>query len=93
MCCCKCNDKPKTVFEVGDIVHGFAQGYFGRDSYDCKVVEAVSKEVGNSWVVFRYLDYGDKTSSVTLYQGSNHAAIFHELKHALEKDEHCTCID
>lgn len=91
MCYCDC--KTKSVFEVGDIVHGFAQGYFGRDSYDCKIVEAVSDNVCNSWVVFRYLDYGDGTNVVTIYQGVNHKAIYSELKHALEKDDHCTCID
>lgn len=36
-------------FEVGDRIHGFAGGYFGRDSYDCRRVVAV----GPDWVVTR----------------------------------------
>lgn len=35
---------------VGDIIHGFANGAFGRDSYDCRRIEAV----GPDWVVCRY---------------------------------------
>lgn len=34
---------------VGDIVHGFAHGAFGRDHYDCVRVEAV----GPDWIVAR----------------------------------------
>lgn len=36
-------------FSVGDEIHGFAGGAFGRDSYDCRVVEAV----GRDWIVTR----------------------------------------
>ena len=35
---------------VGSVLHGFTGGYFGRDSYDCKRVEAL----GADWVVVRY---------------------------------------
>lgn len=35
--------------EVGDIIHGFAGGAFGRDSYACRRVEAV----GADWIVTR----------------------------------------
>lgn len=31
---------------VGDEVHGFARGLFGRDSYQCRIVTAV----GDNWV-------------------------------------------
>ena len=34
---------------VGDIIHGFARGAFGRDHYDCVRVEAV----GPDWIVAR----------------------------------------
>lgn len=36
-------------FVVGTIVHGFAAGAFGRDSYYCRTVEAV----GQGWIVTR----------------------------------------
>lgn len=36
-------------FLVGSVVHGFAAGSFGRDSYDCRRVEAV----GADWIVTR----------------------------------------
>jgi hypothetical protein len=34
---------------VGDVVHGFCQGVFGRDHYTCSVIEAL----GPDWVVVR----------------------------------------
>lgn len=34
---------------VGDVIHGFAYGAFGRDHYDCVRVEAV----GPDWIVAR----------------------------------------
>jgi hypothetical protein len=34
---------------VGEIFHGFCGGYFGRDSYGCRRVEAV----GVDWIVCR----------------------------------------
>lgn len=33
----------------GDIIHGFANGVFGRDHYDCVRIEAV----GPDWIVAR----------------------------------------
>jgi hypothetical protein len=39
---------------VGDVLHGFSGGYFGRDSYNCKRIEAV----GTDWVVAREEDNG-----------------------------------
>lgn len=36
-------------FQIGDQIHGFAGGAFGRDSYDCRIVEAV----GTDWAVTR----------------------------------------
>jgi hypothetical protein len=40
---------------VGDVLHGFCGGYFGRDHYDCCVIEAV----GPDWIVTRALDRDD----------------------------------
>lgn len=34
---------------VGDVLHGFCGGAFGRDVYKCKRVEAI----GSDWVVTR----------------------------------------
>jgi len=34
---------------VGDVIHGFAQGAFGRDHYDCVKIEAA----GPDWIVAR----------------------------------------
>lgn len=34
---------------VGDVFHGFAQGAFGRDHYNCSMVEAT----GPDWIVVR----------------------------------------
>lgn len=34
---------------VGDVIHGYAEGAFGRDSYNCRRVEAV----GPDWIVTR----------------------------------------
>lgn len=38
-----------TRLEVGDVLYGFCGGWFGRDSYDDKRVEAR----GRDWVVCR----------------------------------------
>lgn len=39
---------------VGDVLHGFCGGIFGRDSHACKRVEAF----GADWVVARGLGWG-----------------------------------
>jgi len=39
---------------VGDVIHGFAQGGFGRDHYDCVKIEAA----GPDWIVARAEDGG-----------------------------------
>lgn len=40
--------------KVGDVVHGFCSGAFGRDSYDCRRIEVI----GTDYVVTRNLFYG-----------------------------------
>ena len=38
--------------QIGMVLHGYCNGYFGRDSYECNRVEAV----GADWVVVRGLE-------------------------------------
>jgi len=38
--------------KIGDVIHGFAQGAFGRDHYDCVKIEAA----GTDWIVARDAD-------------------------------------
>jgi hypothetical protein len=52
-------NKPRPL-TTGDRVHGFCEGIFGRDSYDCKTVEAR----GVDWAVFR-TDHGYITLAVS----------------------------
>lgn len=40
---------PRRPLTVGDIVHGFAHGAFGRDHYHCVRIEAT----GPDWIVAR----------------------------------------
>ncbi|MEU6342192.1 hypothetical protein ABZ883_14770 [Streptomyces sp. NPDC046977] len=40
---------PSRPLAVGDVIHGFARGIFGRDHYHCVRVEAV----GPDWIVAR----------------------------------------
>lgn len=39
----------RNPFQLGDVIHGFCGGVFGRDSYNCRRVEAV----GSDWIVTR----------------------------------------
>jgi hypothetical protein len=41
---------------VGTILYGFCDGYFGRDSYSNKRIEAI----GADWIVVRELDGYDE---------------------------------
>lgn len=54
-------DKPAPPLRVGDVLYGFCNGYFGRDSYDDKRVEAI----GADWVVAR----SESGGCVPLYVG------------------------
>lgn len=42
----------RNPFKVGDVIHGFAFGYFGRDSYKCRRVEVANSD----YVVTRNLN-------------------------------------
>lgn len=44
---------------VGDVIHGFAGGAFGRDHYDCVRIEAV----GPDWIVARDPDEPERWPS------------------------------
>jgi len=37
---------------VGQIIYGYCEGYFGRDSYGEKIIEAI----GANWIVARDID-------------------------------------
>ncbi|MFD4788267.1 hypothetical protein ACFWN1_14650 [Streptomyces sp. NPDC058459] len=52
---------PRLPLAVGDIVHGFAYGAFGRDHYDCVRIEAV----GPDWIVARDANPDDTSPSFT----------------------------
>ena len=51
---------------VNDVLHGFCNGKFGRDSYEDKRVEAIGH--GLDWVVVRELG-GTLQSAPLLYDG------------------------
>lgn len=91
MCCCECKCKQeKKVFAVGDVIHGFCGGHFGRDSYSCKKVE----HIGPDYIVFRILnDWG--AGGVTIYSGTQEE-IYSSLSEYMEKPdseyyETCDC--
>lgn len=46
---------------IGDVIHGFAHGAFGRDHYDCVRIEAV----GPDWIVARDPNNRDAGPSFT----------------------------
>lgn len=46
---------------VGDVIHGFAHGAFGRDHYHCVRIEAV----GRDWIVARDPDVPEQGPSFT----------------------------
>lgn len=48
-CSCCCHGPADRRLAVGDRLYGFCRGYFGRDSYGDKVVEAI----GWDWVLCR----------------------------------------
>ena len=65
--------------KVGDTVHGFASGYFGRDSYACRRVEAV----GPDWIVTR-----NASGLVEMSQG---ARALEACEAALTDRSYCGC--
>lgn len=47
MTCTRCGCPRASGLQVGDVLYGYCQGYFGRDSYGEKTVLAI----GPDWVV------------------------------------------
>lgn len=71
--------EPSMPFKVGDHIHGFAAGAFGRDSFDCRTVETV----GPDWVQTRNVLGQVETLTDTW-----------NIRCAFElKDERCYCGD
>lgn len=48
------------ILRIGDVLEGYCGGYFGRDSYDDKRVEAI----GSDWVVARTVSGYDEGLAV-----------------------------
>jgi hypothetical protein len=65
---------------VGDIIHGFAEGAFGRDSYTCRKIEAV----GRDWIVVRN-EYGD----VGICSGRDSLILCQRNRHRNQFDDCC----
>lgn len=51
--------------QVGDELHGYCGGYFGRDDYACGIVEAV----GPDWVIKRVYDRYDESAVASAATG------------------------
>ena len=49
-------------FNVGDVLYGFCNGFFGRDDYDDKICVMVTKK----YAVFQYLEKPLKGQGVIL---------------------------
>lgn len=89
MSCQYCNSPEKTTFEVGDIIHGFAGGSFGRDSYDCKKVEYI----GRDYIVLRVIDYGEESNHTVLLSSTSPQYAYRTFsEYHLKMDDHCTCL-
>lgn len=69
--------------KIGDVIHGFAQGGFGRDHYDCVKVEAA----GSDWIVARAADGG--VSFATGEHSLKHLAMVRDTDRDQCKDSPC----
>ena len=67
-------DPPSRPLRVGDVLYGYCEGVFGRDSYGEKRVEAI----GADWVVVREVLYGE--SQPNMYTGSPEDLIKYTVK-------------
>jgi hypothetical protein len=59
------SEKPVPPLRVGDVLYGFCNGYFGRDSHDDKRVEAI----GGDWVIARTVGEFSSSPGLYLYEG------------------------
>lgn len=72
---------------VGMLVHGFANGVFGRDSYQCRRIEAL----GVDWVVTRSLEHSEHSLSTEVEMVTGDS--LHWLKDAIAKPPgDCPCV-
>ena len=71
---------------IGDVIHGFAQGAFGRDHYHCVRIEAI----GPDWIVAR----PDPQHPDAEHHGPSFTAGRRSLEYCIQaRDEPCpTCI-
>lgn len=69
--------KPKV--RIGSVIHGYAGGLFGRDSYDHRKV----LDKGKDWITYLYID-GDWEGTRGTYNGD-----LDELVEYLVPDHHC----
>lgn len=80
------NDAYVRPLGVGDIVHGFAFGIFGRDHYNCVRVEAVSSD----WAVTRQhsnaVEFISGIDNIALAQQARDVDCPNKPNHCLEKD-------
>ena len=63
-------EKVTKSFDVGDVIEGFCNGYFGRDDYKRKMCIMVRKK----FAVFEYID--DETGVVLNYPEGDQAKLF-----------------
>lgn len=75
--------KIKNILKVGDTVHGFAGGMFGRDSYDCRTVE----EIGPDWALLR-----DEHGTLELLTDRDGIPSWFTQHLEPGSDQHCACV-
>jgi len=46
--------------KVGDTIYGYAGGYFGRDSYDDKIVIKKGKWSSTKWIILANISYPNR---------------------------------
>lgn len=63
---------------VGDVIHGYARGAFGRDHYDCTKIEAA----GRDWIVAR-----DVNGDLSFASGES------SLKHLIRVRDEDSCTE
>lgn len=86
-------DNQERLLEVGDIVHGFCSGIFGRDHYDCCTVEAL----GVDWAVFRFFRQDHWSyNGTTFISGKENLLALRTYRRpvlATEYTEGCGCVE
>lgn len=69
-------------FSVGQVIHGYAGGYFGGDSYYCRRVESV----GLDWVVTRTVEPPLHGTGIEFVAGFSD---LEGLAHVVATADHC----